>query len=51
MKRRGELMGVDMLLLHAKQSCRVIKYHFPGPFILATSDMAEEVYVTAEGSE
>ncbi|KAG5411265.1 hypothetical protein IGI04_007584 [Brassica rapa subsp. trilocularis] len=31
-----------------RQSCKVIKYHFPGPFILATSDMVEEVYVTAE---
>ncbi|KAF3575802.1 hypothetical protein DY000_02033208 [Brassica cretica] len=50
MKCRGELMGVDMLLLHAMSS-GVIKYHFSGPFILATSDMVEEVYVTAEGSE
>ncbi|KAH0885302.1 hypothetical protein HID58_061398, partial [Brassica napus] len=57
MKCRGELMGVDMLLLHAKvilmpatvNSYRVIKYHFSGPFILVTSDMVEEVYVTAEG--
>ncbi|KAH0939318.1 hypothetical protein HID58_006779, partial [Brassica napus] len=41
----------NILLEHNHQSCRVIKYHFPGPFILATSDMVEEVYVTAEGSE
>ncbi|CAN6830237.1 unnamed protein product [Brassica oleracea var. botrytis] len=47
---RFDMTRCNQNFRHVHHSYRVIKYHFSGPFILVTSDMVEEVYVTAEGT-